>query len=464
MQIISELDVRWLRRAPKVLAALTLFTLWLGGLLLLYYYASPFVPRFTLPGEQTTAPMLTSGVGFAEGGKTLLTVSRQDARTIRKWDAASGASRGVVETGAREDIFWLKVHAAGKYIEVYLTRRERVVYDVATAMPVLKIVDEADNSSGALLLTPDGKHLLFMAEKDKSYIAPVPFAAVTPPEKSRIPLSDFRGWSNATFSPDGRWLGAIQFEDRNLQVRVQVRVIDRVTGKLTLSMPGQKLPWFAFSPLGDRLLVVREDRIAVLDLPQGTEVLSRSLGFWLAEAYFLRDGNTVLGISPPQPRAGAKTVVHLFDVREGTERVLAELPGYYQFMKFSADHSKAIALREPDPDGRIERLLRWLNLRDSRGDRDRKRPYVGIDFSRGGTTFALPDDVLDFSAEGRSIVAADKDGTVAVWDFPPRQNGWRIGGMVALLLAPVFVLIGLRRRFVRRSRTPPAGRPAGRGA
>jgi WD40 repeat protein len=334
-------------------------------------------------------------VGFAEGGKTLVTASED--QFVRFWDAKNGKPLGKLKIP--KTVNWppgqnaLQLSLGGDRLAVLAADRRVIVWSVPKAEVVIRL--SPPPAPKAIALSPDGK-LLAMAAVDAS-------------EKGVIRLVDVdtgqevRRWDEAKpehyrlrFSSDGKLLLTVQWAE-------PVRLREVATGKQLASLARGKLPFedVALSPGGTLLASVEPQNgtVRLTDVRTNKDRLLEDPNVpLLSRVHFSADGRTLVAVPP------SLGDIILWDVTTGW--IVQFIPGRGDRSVAFHPNSKQLAVAGEDNSIQLWQVnggLRPLRMAEQGHD--------------------MPPVALTFSADERLVASLSWDRSARVWD---RQSSRQI--------------------------------------
>jgi serine/threonine protein kinase/WD40 repeat protein len=337
--------------------------------------------------ERFSADAASTWLVFAPDGRTLLTgphaCSEEQWHVVTRWDMQTGQRRSMT-LGSR-----------GPWAVYHLSSDGRTLYGMACdpAEPAIHVYD-ADTGEERYLpghtgrvcavdISPDG---VWIASAGSDGTARV--WGVDPPRLLHTIPRPGKTAGQVVFSPDGKTLYAAWNEDG------VIRAIDPESGRWReLGVYGPRLRRMAVAPDGTLLAAVGEGGVRLWMLPDGTprgEVAGAPPASW--SIAFSPDANTLA--------VGGMESVRLFEVATGRSVRTLEFPGKVRWVGFRPDgQSLAVAGESVD------------------------NPVLLFDVSTGAHTLRLEGDETPLQsgawrADGSLLATAGASGgTIWVWDF-----------------------------------------------
>jgi WD40 repeat protein len=393
--------------------------------------------------EQFSAATPATWLAFAPDGRTLLTGLHQcpeeQRHAVTRWDTQTGERLRSATLGSR-----------GTWAVYHLSADGRTLYGMACdpAEPAVHVYD-AETGEERYLPGHAGRVCAVDVSPDGAWIASAGADGtarvwdVAPPRLLHTIPRPGKTAGQVVFAPDGHTLYAAWQEDG------VIRAIDPATGRWReLGVYGPRLRRLAVAPDGALLAAAGEGGVRLWALPDGTP------------------RGEVAG-APPSPRAivfspdakalavGGVESVRLFDVATGRSVQTLEFPGAVRWVGFRPD-GRSLAVAGESPGNPV--LLfdvstgaQFLRLEGDEGPlvSGAWRADGGLlattgaadgtvrvwDFShavpkRGAVTMFEPNvhgiEAVAFGLEGRHLVTADHDGTIAVLRLAKAGNVFRV--------------------------------------
>jgi WD40 repeat protein len=341
---------------------------------------------------------------FSPDGQRIVSASAD--RTVRVWDAASGAQLMVLH-GHTDGVDSAAFSPDGRRIVSASNDRTVRVWDAASGVQLHVFRGHTDVVESAMF-SPDGRRIVSASDDRTVRVWDAANGAQMAVLRGHKDLVTF-----AAFSPDGRRIVSAS-SDRTVRVwaatsGAQLRVLRGHTDFILSA---------SFSPDGRRVVSASHDRtVRVWDAATGAqqEVL-RSLTDFFFSASFSPDGRRIVSASHDR-------TVRVWDAASGAQlEVLGGHTGSANSAAFSPDGRRIVSAS----DDRTVRV--WNALGDAQ-----------LQVLRGHSSLV---NSAAFSPDGRRIVSASNDRTVRVWDAASGAQLQVLRGHTDLVFSAAFAADG----------------------
>jgi WD40 repeat protein/serine/threonine protein kinase len=329
----------------------------------------------TLCGHKATV----HSIALSPDGKRI--VSGSSDKTIKVWDAATGAELITIASGYETEVECVAFTPDGKRIISSCFDGIIKLWDALTGSEVMTLCGGGVKD---VAFSPDGRRIVSGGGNDKTIKV---WDAATGAELMTVTSGHEYGISSLAFSPDGKrivsggsWPG-------------EIRVWDAETGTKVMTIHGheESANSVTFSPDGKRIVSCGGNEVKVWDANSGNEVMTlRAHTHWISSVSVGPDGKFIVSGSHDKTIKiwNATTGEEIMTLRghEGPIFSVAFSPDGKRIISGGGDRSIKVW------DVTIDRELAWL-------------------IGHRSTVSSIA-----FSPDGKRIVSGCYDGTIKTWD------------------------------------------------
>jgi WD40 repeat protein len=316
-------------------------------------------------------------IALSQDGKRI--VSGSSDKTIKVWDAATGAELITIASGYENEVTCVVFSPDGKLIVSSSEYDPNIkVWDAATGAEVKKLCGHEYGAS-CVGFSPNGSRIVSGSDDDTAKV----WDAETGNELMTLQGHE-SGCTSVAYSSDGNLIVSGDNEG-------EIRVWDALSGNKVMTLSQHWVSSVSFSPDGKYILSGGENDVKIWDLKTGAEVITlRGHTSPTMSVRFSPDGKFIAS-------GDMDNLIKVWDIRSGKELVtLHGHEGYVWGVAFTQDGKKIIS---GSRDGTIKFWDFGVNRESTR--------IVGY---RGNVSIA-------FNLDGKRIVSGSRwEGIVKVWD------------------------------------------------